>query len=503
MITWGITYLIHSSLLISAVWLGCRFLRSTSARETLWKIALVAPLVTATLPSVVPVRETTASHINLPRRADLRSAVGGRPASGDHLQTTAPSSVDLRTIAVSLWIAGAALMLLRLLIGRLLFARALRDRVDLLREHDRLAQLRAAMRCRAAIRLTESSAVGSPIAMPGWEIVVPRGTFARLSDEQKETILAHEIAHLQRRDPLWLLAGETIKALFFMQPLAWLAHAKMKECAEYLCDDVAVRQTRNPRALAETLADLAGAYARTPRAVAAMAEGGSNLTARVSRVLSAHGELPMPLIPRLAIAAVAVVALAAFAPAIGMAPPIGAKRGFLRVRQTSSRGPAREIDATPAKAGHRVGGVERPWDDEARRLILSAFRAEKAYAKVQPEGVIRIAPRERRPDPARKLKTWSANVELVGTHDHVPTSIRIKAANIRYDEATAEVFFDAGGFLDVLETSGDETRTFHRDSRALVWSGPFGDTEVSAWLANILHEQTKLQRSVATAMGRE
>lgn len=526
MIAWGITYLIHSTLLISAVWLACRVLRSTSARETLWKIALVAPLITATIPPIRPVQADGLKPV---------STVGSRqvPSVGTGFSPSRPSPLDIPKIAKDLWMAGAALLLLRLLIGRALLTRALRDRVPL--EHDLLP---------AHIRLTESAAITSPIAMPGWEIVVPRGTFARLNDEQQKTILAHEIAHLQRRDPLWLLAGETIKALLFVQPLNWLAHARMKECAEYLCDDVAVRQTENPRALAETLAELATAYARPPRAVAAMAESGSNLTARVARVLEGNHEQPLHPAARLGIAAAAVALLAAFAPAISTPPgaphesihfddgalsrtfdgPDGettvkltakdlnvaddassyhftSANGFLRVRQTSARGAAREIDATPSASHYRVGGAERPWDDEARRMILAAFRAEQAYVStVWPRGVVRIAPRRRSADPAHDLKSWDANVSMSGRGSH---SIKIHASGVRYDRSTGDVFFAAGAFLDVTETTAEGTRIFHRDAGELTWSGPFDHIEVSEWLADILHEQTRMPMNVATNMGRE
>jgi beta-lactamase regulating signal transducer with metallopeptidase domain len=265
MIAWGITYVVHSSLLIAAVWLVCRFVRSTPACELLWKLALIAPLVTATVQLTVPLRDViphaAPARITLPAAAAAPVGAPLQPVNSQPASAPLPAPTDWRAVALALWLAGAALLLLRLVAGRALFARALRDRVDLLREHDRLARLRAAMSCRPLIRLTESSAVGSPIATSGWGIVVPRETFARLSDEQKETILAHEIAHLLRRDPLWLLGAELIKALLFIQPLNWLAQKKMKECAEFLSDDLAVMHTRDPRALAETLAELATSFA--------------------------------------------------------------------------------------------------------------------------------------------------------------------------------------------------------------------------------------------------
>lgn len=544
MIIWGLTYLAHSSLLIAAVWLACRFVRSASARETLWKIALVAPLVTATIQLNVPLREVAPVRITLP---EIRGAAGSQLAEADEnitIQRTesAPlyKSVDP---VLAIWAAGATLLLLRLFAGRMWFLRALRGRIDLLREHDRLARLRAEMSCRPLVRLTESSAVGSPIAMPGWEIVVPRATFARLSDEQKETILAHEIAHLVRRDPLWLLAGELIKALLFVQPLNWIAQKKMKECAEFLCDDLAVRHTSNPRALAETLAELATNVAPMPRAVAAMAEGGSNLMARVARVLALRRERPLKLMTRVAIAVITIGALAAFAPGIerslsktdepadamhfsdgvlsrSFEGPEGdthteltardltiaqdassfqftSRNGFLHVRQTAERGPVREIHATPARTVYHVAGVEQSWNDDAQRLLLSAFRAEKAY------DAIRITPLPRHATADRQMKTWDATVHLTGSRDGVATEIRVKANNVRYDAETAEVFFNDGASLYVEETVGQNTRTFRRNARELVWSGDFGKTEVSSWLEDLLHKQTKLRSDVARNLGRE
>jgi hypothetical protein len=153
---------------------------------------------------------------------------------------------------------------------------------------------------------------------------------------------------------------------------------------------------------------------------------------------------------------------------------------------------------------YRVGGVERPWDEEARLVLLSAFRADKAYAAATPpEDKIRVTPRQRHPEPASKLKTWNGNVELSGTRDGVPTTLLIRVSNVRYDEATGDVFFEHGATLDVEETIGGEIRKFHRDAGQLVFSGAFGDMEVSSWLARILHEQTKLPMRVATMMGRE
>lgn len=265
--------------------------------------------------------------------------------------------------------------------------------------------------------------------------------------------------------------------------------------------------------------------------------------ARVARVLTSKRERPLRLVTRVAIAIVTVAALAAFAPGIerslskettgdvmhfsdgvlsrSFEGPEGdthteltardltiaqdassfqftSRNGFLRVRQTAQRGPDREIDATPRRTIYRVAGVEQSWNEDAQRLLLSAFRAEKAY-----DAAIHLTPEPRQPAANRNLKTWDATVHLTGSRDGLRTEIRVKANNVRYDDETGDVFFARDASLYVEETVGNDKRSFKRNSRELVWSGDFGKTEASSWLADLLHEQTKLRADVARNLGRE
>ncbi|MBV8518412.1 MAG: M48 family metalloprotease [Acidobacteria bacterium] len=338
---WSVTYLVHSTLFVVVAALAARWIRSASARDTLWKLALAGALVTATLQSSLPPERVLPARaprrITMPVPAALApvaervSAAPSQRAQSQPAQSqsaapvtrpVSPQPQSARATSFSLlatfWIAGALLFLGRIVLGRARFLRAIGDRVELVAgpERELLDRLSGvALRARP-VRLTESRAIQSPIAMIGWEIVLPAGVFPRLSDEQRETILAHELAHLLRRDPLWLTIAEVIKALLFFQPLNWLVQAKMKETAEFLCDDAAVLQTGNGKALAETLAELAAHVVPTTPAVAAMAEGGSNLIARVTRVLrSARPDRPLRLHVHAALALGLLALMALFAPA--------------------------------------------------------------------------------------------------------------------------------------------------------------------------------------------
>jgi beta-lactamase regulating signal transducer with metallopeptidase domain len=66
---------------------------------------------------------------------------------------------------------------------------------------------------------------------------------AMLCDPRSTTIrpvLAHELAHVCRRDLLWGLLAGLVRALFFFHPLVWLAHRESLLAREAACDALAM-----------------------------------------------------------------------------------------------------------------------------------------------------------------------------------------------------------------------------------------------------------------------
>jgi hypothetical protein len=180
--------------------------------------------------------------------------------------------------------------------------------------------LRRSAAFEGTLRLSYSDAIPTPLALGRSEICLPAQLFHRLSDDEQRAALAHEVAHLIRRDPIWQHVSQVLAALFFFQPLQIVAIAKLRESAELLADAWAVRETGSPLGLARCLGIVAhwiskgGAYewaGSTP-----MAEAGSPLMIRVRRLLSGEvEEVDLPAGFRVApLAVVAVVA--AFAPAV-------------------------------------------------------------------------------------------------------------------------------------------------------------------------------------------
>ena len=79
------------------------------------------------------------------------------------------------------------------------------------------------------------------------------GTF----DAELNSILIHELAHLERRDDWTNLAQKVLRALLFFHPAVWWVERQLSLEREMACDDVVLSRTANPRAYAECLVTVA------------------------------------------------------------------------------------------------------------------------------------------------------------------------------------------------------------------------------------------------------
>ncbi|MCA9698353.1 MAG: hypothetical protein KC431_12565, partial [Myxococcales bacterium] len=119
------------------------------------------------------------------------------------------------------WAVGTTWALVRLLSCVRTLRRRLKDRSTVLEDPvlESFLFLCSEAEINRKIRLTQSDRLASPIALWRREIVVPRRAVEELPPPAMHAVLAHELAHLERRDPHWLALAAVIEALFFFQPL--------------------------------------------------------------------------------------------------------------------------------------------------------------------------------------------------------------------------------------------------------------------------------------------
>ena len=127
------------------------------------------------------------------------------------------------------------------------------------------------------------------------------------------------MAHLARRDPVWLRAYRLVSALCFFQPLNLLAVARLRDASELLCDAWAATSRARRVALAECLTIVADwiVAGRQPQGAPAMARKASKLGDRVHALLEADASRAAPSRARLGLLALAPLLLVmAFAPGL-------------------------------------------------------------------------------------------------------------------------------------------------------------------------------------------
>jgi beta-lactamase regulating signal transducer with metallopeptidase domain len=331
MLSWVLTYLVHSTVLIVLIWAVTTFVPRTplSLKETLWKVALLGGIFTASLQMAAGVGSpwgdlempralggekiavtsaAGAAKVETPRTVEETRRVyvhenGGlrihatreRKATPAAAVISAPSHAPAlpgpwRFIVLGLLGAGSLFAVARLLLSARRLRAQLRSRRDVIEDPvlESFLNLCQKAELKRRPRLTASPHLRSPVALPGHEICLPERAVDSLTPPQQEGMLAHEIAHLVRRDPAWQIIATVVEAIFFFQPLNHLARRKMQETAEFQCDDWAARHTGSGVHLAKCLAEVAGWVEEGPPAsplASAMAGDASPIVRRIKRLL--------------------------------------------------------------------------------------------------------------------------------------------------------------------------------------------------------------------------
>ncbi|GAA4498041.1 hypothetical protein GCM10023172_14150 [Hymenobacter ginsengisoli] len=205
-------------------------------------------------------------------------------------------------LVVVAWLLGLVLMSGRLAGGLLYASRLRRAGTQALGAdwQQRLDTLASRAGVRQSVALLESARVAGPVVLGHLRpvILLPLGAVAGLSPALLEALLAHELAHIVRRDYLLNLGLAVAEVLFFYHPAVWFMANCLRAERENCCDDQAAALCggdglRVARALA-ALAELDAATASAPRlALAAAGAGGrGGLLARVRRLALGRPQAP-------------------------------------------------------------------------------------------------------------------------------------------------------------------------------------------------------------------
>ncbi len=158
------------------------------------------------------------------------------------------------------WAVGTAAVLLFMLAGNLKQRRRLRalppiSEPELLAELTDLKKL-IGIRERSKIQLRKGADSTFLTRMDGQYVIALEDGY---NEEERRSVLAHELTHLAHGDLIYNLISATFLAAFWWNPVIWLAFRRFRRDMEIYCDYDAVRKAGDKKGYARVLVKAAGA----------------------------------------------------------------------------------------------------------------------------------------------------------------------------------------------------------------------------------------------------
>jgi carboxyl-terminal processing protease len=185
-----------------------------------------------------------AAAIEIPTNAAgaiTEASIAAAEQPGAAITESAPArSIDWGTVVIAVYAAGFLLSLLPVGLGALSLRRLARtcQRVSDDRRLSTFKDLRQRLSLHRAISLIESDRRAIPmtwgLAHP--VVLLPKESI-RWPSERLRAALLHELAHVRRFDCLTQVVAQLARAVYWANPLAWLAVRGLRQEQERACDD--------------------------------------------------------------------------------------------------------------------------------------------------------------------------------------------------------------------------------------------------------------------------
>lgn len=176
--------------------------------------------------------------------------------AGNWAETAAAVLTASQPAIFAAWLAGVAFFSIRLTLAAVGVWRLRATLRQLSPEWQlRLAPLarRFGHRANEVVRLSATAVEAFGVGVVRPLVVLPAAWLTEFPVTAIEAIVAHELAHLARRD-LWVIAWQrAVEAVFFFHPAVWRLSERLSEDRELCCDSLAISATGRRLEYAQTL----------------------------------------------------------------------------------------------------------------------------------------------------------------------------------------------------------------------------------------------------------
>jgi beta-lactamase regulating signal transducer with metallopeptidase domain len=214
-------------------------------RHAIWFVGIVTALGVGTLAAIGPVVEVESTLVNGPGVVSFPADFGhSLSAAATDIQTVVtetpraaatPASVPSRALRMdglllAAWILGVAVIVGRAIIAHIAVGRLIG------RSQHLDADLRLDVDASIDVRLSPD--VDGPFTLGAFRPVILLPLDAQYwSSERLRIVLVHEAAHVARLDYIAQLVGTIACAIYWFNPIVWLAVTRLRAEAEHAADD--------------------------------------------------------------------------------------------------------------------------------------------------------------------------------------------------------------------------------------------------------------------------
>ena len=215
---------------------------------------------------------------------------------------------------------------------------------------------------------------------------MPEGLLPKLTSEERDTLLVHELAHVRRRDHWVRLLELAVTVVFWWYPVTWWVRRALRRAEERCCDEWVLRlMPTSAQAYAEGLLKSLDHVAGEPDPLPVGASGAGpvrDLETRLKEILMMTCPTPQLGTPaRVVLSVVAVLGLAVF-PTQAQSPARGEEEEAPpRSTHSDTRRASRGCGGTALRGASRTGRTG-PTDRSARGCRSCASRGPGSDAGI-------------------------------------------------------------------------------------------------------------------------
>ena len=217
------------------------------------------------------------------------------PTRGADIPRAPKDTFPSAAVIVAVWLGGAAAWLALVALRVRRFARVLRlaeaAPAWFAREVEQMARELGLGRV-PRVRLIPGTLAPMVWSLGRPAVFFPSELLTRLDAAQRASLIAHELAHLKRRDHVVRWVELAALALYWWCPLVWLARRELQRAEEECCDAWVVATLRAGHTYASALLDTLDFLAEAPAAPALASGMGTAATVKRRLVLILDGRTP-------------------------------------------------------------------------------------------------------------------------------------------------------------------------------------------------------------------